>query len=84
LWFLLNCIKVKLKILNCKIRLLNNIYIYIYIFAVRHTANVPGQIRFLIVSVITINGINIVGVPWGTECSNIWLVFLIHPNNIKG
>jgi hypothetical protein len=33
-----------------------------------------------IVSIITINGISIVGVPWGTKCSNIWLV-LIHPNN---
>jgi len=27
------------------------------IFAVRHTANVPGRIRLLIVSVITINGL---------------------------
>ena len=32
---------------------------------------------------ITINGINMVGVPWGTKCSNIWLVFLIHPNSIN-
>ena len=24
-----------------------------------------------------------VGVPWGTECSNMWLVFLIHPRNIN-
>ena len=46
-------------------------------------ANVPGRIRLLIVSMITINGINIVGVPWGTKCSNMWLVFLIHPNNIN-
>ena len=30
---------------------------------------------------ITINGINMVGAPWGTKCSNTWLVFLIHPNN---
>jgi len=52
-------------------------------FAVRRTANVPGQIRLLIVSMITINGINMVGVPWGTKCSNMWLVFLIHPNNIN-
>jgi hypothetical protein len=29
------------------------------------------------------NGINIVGVPCGTGCSNMWLVFLIHPNNIN-
>ena len=30
-------------------------------FAVRRTANVPGRIRLLIVSIITINGIGIVG-----------------------
>ena len=30
------------------------------IFAVKRTASVPGQIRFLSVSIITINGINIV------------------------
>lgn len=52
-------------------------------FAVNRTASVPGRIRFLIVSIITINGINIVGVPCGTKCSNMWLVFLIHPNSIN-
>jgi len=30
---------------------------------------------------IIINGINMVGVPWGTRCSNMWLVFLIYPNS---
>ena len=40
-------------------------------FAVKRTASVPGRIRFLIVSIITINGINMVGVPWGTRCSNM-------------
>ena len=34
------------------------------IFAVKRTASVPGRIRLLIVSIITINGINMVGVPW--------------------
>jgi hypothetical protein len=29
------------------------------------------------------NGISTVGVPWGTRCSNMWLVFLIYPNNIN-
>lgn len=53
------------------------------IFAVSRTASVPGRIRLLIVSMITINGISNVGVPWGTRCSNIWLVFLIHPNSIN-
>jgi hypothetical protein len=51
-------------------------------FAVNPTASVPGRLRLLIVSMTTINDINIVGVPCGTKCSNIWLVFLIHPNNI--
>ena len=32
---------------------------------------------------MTINGTNIDGVPWGTNCSNMWLVFFIHPNNIN-
>jgi hypothetical protein len=41
------------------------------IFAVNRTASVPGRIKFLIVSMITMNGINIVGVPCGTGCSNI-------------
>ena len=53
------------------------------IFAVKRIASVPGRISLLIVSMITINGINMVGVPWGTKCSNMWLVFLIHPNNIN-
>jgi hypothetical protein len=41
------------------------------------------KIILLIVSMITINVINMVGVPWGTKCSNTWLIFLIHPNNIN-
>jgi hypothetical protein len=32
-------------------------------FAVSRTARVPGRIKFLIVSMMTMNGINIVGVP---------------------
>jgi hypothetical protein len=47
------------------------------------TANVLGRIKLLIVSMITMKGIIMVGVPWGTSCSNMWLVFLIHPNNIN-
>lgn len=53
------------------------------IFAVSRTASVPGRMTFLMVSMITINGINIDGVPCGTRCSNMWLVFLIHPNSIN-
>ena len=52
-------------------------------FAVKRTGKVPGRIRFLIVSMMTINGISMVGVPCGTRCSNMWLVFLIHPNSIN-
>ena len=25
--------------------------------------------------------VNMLGVPWGTKCSNMWLVILIVPNN---
>lgn len=49
------------------------------IFAVKRTVNVIGRIIFLIVSIQTINGINKIGVPWGTRCLNMWLVFLNHP-----
>lgn len=36
------------------------------IFAVRRTANVPGRMIFLIVSIRTIKGIKMAGVPLGT------------------
>ena len=49
-------------------------------FAVRRTASVPGRIRLLIVPKITINGIRMVDVPYGTRCSNVWLVFFNSPN----
>jgi len=52
-------------------------------FAVSRTARVPGRMTLLIVSMITMNGINMDGVPCGTRCSNMWLVFLIHPNSIN-
>lgn len=52
-------------------------------FAVSRTARVPGRIRLLIVSMTTIKGISIEGVPCGTRCSNMWLVFLIHPNSMN-
>ena len=54
------------------------------IFAVRRTARVPGRIRLLIVSIITINGINIVGVPWGTKCSNMWFVSYLERSGYAG
>lgn len=53
------------------------------IFAVNRTANVPGRMIFLIVSMHTINGIKIPGVPCGTKWQNICCVLLIHPYNIN-
>lgn len=53
------------------------------ILAVSRTANVPGRIIFLVVSMITRNGSKIFGAPWGTRWANIWVVFFIQPNNIK-
>lgn len=49
------------------------------IFAANRTAKVPGRIMFLIVSIHTIKGIRIGGVPWGTRWANMWVVLLIHP-----
>lgn len=53
------------------------------ILADKRTANVPGRIIFLIVSIITIKGINKEGVPWGTRWANICLVLLNHPKIIN-
>lgn len=49
------------------------------ILAERRTAKVPGRITFLIVSIITIKGIRIAGVPWGTRWANMCLELLIQP-----
>lgn len=51
-------------------------------FAVNRTANDPGRIILLILSIITINGIKTLGVPVGTKWQNIILVFFVHPNII--
>lgn len=48
-------------------------------FADNRTARVPGRITFLIVSIHTIKGIRIGGVPIGTRCANICLLWLIQP-----
>lgn len=53
------------------------------IFAINRTARAPGRIIFLIVSIHTINGINIIGVPDGIIWANIIWVLLIQPNNIN-
>lgn len=53
------------------------------IFAASRTAKVPGRIKLLTVSIQTINGIRIGGVPWGTKWVNMCCVLLIHPNIIN-
>lgn len=53
------------------------------ILAVNRTAKVPGRIILLIVSMQTINGIKILGVPWGTKWQNMCWVLLNHPYNIN-
>lgn len=52
-------------------------------FAANRIARVPGRITFLIVSINTINGIKIKGVPWGTKWVNMFWVVLIQPNSIN-
>lgn len=53
------------------------------ILAVRRTARVPGRIIFLIVSIQTIKGIKIAGVPWGTKWANMCWVWLIQPYSMN-
>lgn len=53
------------------------------ILAVNRTANDPGRIRFLIVSIHTIKGVKILGVPKGTKWQNIWFILFNQPNSIK-
>jgi hypothetical protein len=51
--------------------------------AVSRTHNVIGRMILLTNSIITMNIIKAEGVPCGTRCDNIWLVFFNQPNNIK-
>lgn len=53
------------------------------ILAESRIARVPGRIMFLIVSIKTIKGIRIVGVPCGIKWINMCFVLLIQPNNIN-
>lgn len=53
------------------------------IFAASRTAKVPGRIIFLTVSIKTINGARVFGVPRGTKWANICLVWLNHPYTIN-
>lgn len=49
----------------------------------KRIAKVPGRIMLLIVSIQTMKGIKIAGVPIGTKWVNICWVLLIHPKSIK-
>ena len=49
----------------------------------KRIAKVPGRILFPIVSMHTINGIRIKGVPWGIKRVNICIILLIHPKIIN-
>lgn len=51
--------------------------------AVNRMAKVPGRITFLIVSIHTMKGIRIGGVPWGTKWASMWMVLLIHPYSMN-
>lgn len=53
------------------------------IFAVKRIDNVIGRIIFLVVSIKTIKGIKIIGVPWGIICANPRVIFFVHKNVIK-
>jgi len=52
------------------------------ILAASRIESVPGRITFLTVSIITIIGINIVGVPLGTKWANSLLYWFFIENNI--
>jgi len=51
--------------------------------AANRTANAPGRIKFLIVSIITITGIRTAGVPTGTRWTNIFLYWNIIDHKIQ-
>lgn len=52
------------------------------IFAVSRTDRVIGRIMFLVSSISTIRGIRGIGVPIGTKCASLFLVFIIKKNII--
>lgn len=51
-------------------------------FAVSRTHRVTGRIKLLTSSIRTMKFIKGTGVPWGSKCDNMCLVFFIHPNII--
>lgn len=53
------------------------------ILAVKRIVKVPGRIIFLIVSIKTIKGIKMLGVPCGIMWENIKLVLFNQPNTIN-
>lgn len=53
------------------------------ILAIKRTDKVIGRIKFLTLSIITINIIKSLGVPKGNKWANIWLVLKNQPKIIK-
>jgi len=45
--------------------------------AANRTDKVIGRIKFLVISIITINGIRAVGVPLGTRCAKALMVLFV-------
>lgn len=52
------------------------------ILAINRTAKAPGRMMLLIVSIITMKGIRMGGVPEGIVWASIIVVLLIHPNKM--
>ena len=50
--------------------------------AVNRTHNVMGRIRFLVISIITMNGMRYEGVLWGTKWESIFFVIFNHPRKL--
>lgn len=46
-------------------------------FAASRTDKVMGRIMFLIISIITMNGIRALGVPFGTKCAKASIVLFV-------
>lgn len=53
------------------------------ILAVSRTDRVMGRIALLVSSIITISGIRALGVPRGTKCASVFLVFMMEKNMIE-
>lgn len=79
IWIIIIIIVIKIGLIADCLNRVNNKWPAI-ILAVKRIASVHGRIKFLIVSINTINGIRKEGVPWGIIWLNIWFILLNHRN----